>query len=173
MRSRQRHRSKRTITSRQQTSEQQHAPLSASALKDLVAAALEALKALNTVCLDVRGLSDMTDYLVICSGASKRHVKSLANNVTQKARAAGHRPLGVEGEDAGEWVLVDLGDVLVHVMLPAARDFYDLERLWSSPRQDGADRGENGRHGTGHDGTGHDGNEKADADPQSTPRLHS
>lgn len=165
MGSRERHRSKRAISSQRQTSEQQRAPLAASALKDLVAAALEAL---NTVCLDVRPLSNMMDYLVICNGASKRHVKSLADHVAQKARAAGHRPLGVEGEDAGEWVLVDLGDVVVHVMLPATRDFYDLERLWSSPRQDGADRDENGQHGTGHDG-----NEKADADSQNTPRLPS
>lgn len=168
MRNRERHGSKRAISSPQQTSEQQRTPLGTSALKDLVAAALEALKALNTVCLDVRPLSNMMDYLVICNGASKRHVKSLANHVAQKARAAGHRPLGIEGEDAGEWVLVDLGDVVVHVMLPATRDFYDLERLWSSPRQDGADRDENGQRGTGHDGK-----EKADADSQSPPRLHS
>ena len=132
--SRQRHRSKRAITSQEQPS-----PLSASALKDLVTAALEALKAVNTVSLDVRELSNLMDYLVICSGASRRHVKSLANNVAQKAKAAGQRPLGIEGEDAGEWVLVDLGDVVVHVMLPAARDFYALERLWSSPPRDASD----------------------------------
>lgn len=70
------------------------------------------------------------DYLVISSGTSNRHVKSLAENVALKAKAAGNPALGVEGQDSAEWVLVDLGDVVVHVMQPATRDFYDLERLW-------------------------------------------
>jgi ribosome-associated protein len=78
----------------------------------------------------VRELSNVMDYLVICSGTSNRHVKSLADSVSRAAKQAGHPPLGVEGEDAGEWVLVDLGDVVVHIMLPGTRDFYDLERLW-------------------------------------------
>jgi len=106
----------------------------ADALKHLVEEALDDLKAVNTVCMDVSGLTDVMDYLVICSGTSNRHVKSLADNVCMEAKKAGQRPLGVEGEDAGEWVLVDFGDVVVHVMLPATRDFYDLERLWSQPR---------------------------------------
>lgn len=93
--------------------------------------ALDDLKGVNTVTLDVRSLSNVMDYLVISSGTSNRHVKALAENVALKAKAAGNPPLGVEGADAAEWVLVDLGDVVVHVMQPAARDFYDLERLWA------------------------------------------
>ena len=95
-----------------------------------VVAALDELKAVNTVTLDVRGLTQMMDYLVIASGTSSRHVKSLAGHVAVEAKKQGMPPLGMEGEDAGEWVLVDFGDVVVHVMLPATRDFYDLERLW-------------------------------------------
>lgn len=97
---------------------------------NLVTEALDDLKGVNQVSLDVRELSNVMDYLIICSGTSSRHVKSLADNVSRMAKAAGHMPMGVEGEDAGEWVLVDLGDVVVHVMQPATRDFYDLERLW-------------------------------------------
>ncbi|WP_439102086.1 ribosome silencing factor [Congregibacter sp.] len=96
----------------------------------LATEALDDLKGVNPVTLDVRDLSNVMDYLIICSGTSSRHVKSLADNVSRTAKAAGHMPMGVEGEDAGEWVLVDLGDVVVHVMQPATRDFYDLERLW-------------------------------------------
>ena len=75
------------------------------------------------------------DWLVVASGTSSRHVKSLADNVLMKAKESGVRPLGVEGERIGEWVLVDFGDVVVHVMQPAARSFYDLERLWSVQAQ--------------------------------------
>jgi ribosome-associated protein len=91
------------------------------------------LKAVNTVTLDVSALTDMMDYLVIASGTSNRHVKSLASHVSAEAKKQGVYPLGTEGEDAGEWVLVDFGEVVVHVMLPATRDFYDLERLWALP----------------------------------------
>jgi len=95
--------------------------------------ALQELKAVDIRILDVSGLTDMMDYLVITSGTSNRHVKALANNVAAEAKKLGMPPLGMEGEDAGEWVLVDFGDVVVHVMLPATRDFYDLERLWATP----------------------------------------
>jgi ribosome-associated protein len=91
------------------------------------------LKAVNTVTLNVSALTDMMDYLVIASGTSNRHVKSLASHVAAEAKKQGMQPLGTEGEDAGEWVLVDFGEVVVHVMLPATRDFYDLERLWTQP----------------------------------------
>lgn len=107
--------------------------MESEALKKLVIDALAELKAVNTVTLDVTGMTDVMDYLVIASGTSNRHVKSLAGNVCAEAKKQGLPPLGVEGEDAGEWVLVDFGDVVVHVMLPATRDFYDLERLWVNP----------------------------------------
>lgn len=93
--------------------------------------ALDDLKALEPVVLDVRSLSSVMDWMVVASGTSSRHVKSLADNVLMKAKEQGIRPLGIEGERVGEWVLVDFGDVVVHVMQPAIRSFYDLERLWS------------------------------------------
>lgn len=102
-------------------------------LKDIVVEALDDLKGVNIVELDVHELTDVMDYLVVASGTSNRHVKSLADNVLMQAKQKGQRPLGVEGQNGSEWVLVDFGDVVVHVMLPATRDFYDLERLWSVP----------------------------------------
>ena len=106
--------------------------LETAQLEALVVDALEDLKAVNIVTLDVSGLTDVMDSLVIASGTSNRHVKSLADNVCVEAKKQGMPPIGVEGQDAGEWVLVDFGDVVVHVMLPATRDLYDLERLWVS-----------------------------------------
>ena len=93
--------------------------------------ALDDLKAVEPVVLDVRELSSVMDWLIVASGTSSRHVKSLSDSVIMKAKEQGVRPIGVEGERGGEWVLVDFGDVVVHVMQPAARSFYDLERLWS------------------------------------------
>ena len=93
--------------------------------------ALEDLKALDLVVMDVRSLSSVMDYLMIASGTSSRHVKSLAENVLMRAKEQGLRPLGVEGERVGEWVLFDYGDEDVNVMQPASRTFYDHERLWS------------------------------------------
>lgn len=101
-------------------------------LKELVIDALDDLKAVNTVSIDVVGLTDVMDHLIIASGTSNRHVKSLANNVSVEVKKAGLQPLGIEGNDVGEWVLLDFGDVVVHIMLPATRDYYDLERLWVS-----------------------------------------
>ena len=102
-----------------------------STITDLVVDALDDLKAVDTKIVDVRDLSSVTDFLVVASGNSSRHVKSLADKVVVKAKEAGCPPIGVEGERDADWVLVDLGDVVVHVMQPAARSFYDLERLWS------------------------------------------
>lgn len=104
--------------------------------KDLNAIILEAMedvKAKDIISLDVTGLSDVTDRLVIASGTSNRHVKSVANNVVVEAKINGFQPLGVEGMETGEWVLVDFGDTVVHVMQPATRSFYELEKLWSIP----------------------------------------
>ena len=108
-------------------------------LSALVVEALEELKGKDIVKLDVRNLTTVTDYMIVASGSSNRHVKSLADAVAAKSKAAGHRPAGVEGENGGEWVLLDLGDTLVHVMLPRVREFYNLEKLWSlSPVKDRA-----------------------------------
>jgi len=106
-----------------------------SPLKDAVTTALEDMKAVNVRVLDVRGLTDIADTMVIASGNSDRHVRSIAERVIEKAKAAGFRPLGTEGARDGEWVLVDLQDLIVHVMLPRVREFYGLERLW----EDGAE----------------------------------
>ena len=92
--------------------------------------ALLDVKAKDIVELDVSSISNVADAIVIASGTSTRHVKSLADNVAEEARKAGFRPIGVEGERDAEWILIDLGFVVVHVMLPTARKFYDLESLW-------------------------------------------
>ncbi|TAL74084.1 MAG: ribosome silencing factor [Rhodanobacter sp.] len=94
-------------------------------------AALEELKAKDIREIDVRGRTSIADLLVFASGTSARHVKSIADEVVKYAKRAGMPPLGVEGEESADWVLVDLGDVIVHVMLPRVREFYGLERFWS------------------------------------------
>lgn len=104
-------------------------------LKTLVVDAIEEMKGNDIHVIDVSVKSSFTDNMVIASGTSTRHVKSISENVAMKAKKAGMPPLGVEGEQLGDWVLVDLGDVVVHIMLPDVRDFYSLEKLWSvSPR---------------------------------------
>lgn len=92
--------------------------------------ALEDVKAKDILAIDVSLISNVADAIVIATGTSTRHIKALADNVAEEARKAGFRPLGVEGERDAEWILIDLGFVVVHVMLPTARRFYDLESLW-------------------------------------------
>ena len=96
----------------------------------IVNSALDDMKAVNVRVMDVRHLTDITDIVVIASGNSDRHVKSIADRVLQFAKQSDFRPIGVEGATAGEWVLVDLNDIVVHVMLPRVREFYGLEKLW-------------------------------------------
>ncbi|MCP4433388.1 MAG: ribosome silencing factor [Gammaproteobacteria bacterium] len=104
--------------------------LSTESLKKIVIDALEALKANDIVTIDVRDRASFTDVMFFASGNSSRHVGSIAESVIEAARHAGIPPIGVEGESVGEWILIDLGDVIVHVMQPETRAFYDLEKLW-------------------------------------------
>jgi ribosome-associated protein len=108
-------------------------PPARAALVKTVAAALDDMKAVNIKVLDVRAATDVSDCMILASGNSNRHVRSIAERVVERARQAGFAPMGVEGGRDGEWVLVDLNDVLVHVMLPRVREFYGLEELWEPP----------------------------------------
>jgi len=110
-------------------------------LVQLAVAALEDMKAKDITVIDVRGKTSVTDFMVIASGTSSRHVKSLADNVLEKVKEQGVRPIGSEGLDSGEWALLDLGDVVVHAMQVATRQFYDLERLWQGAEQSRAQHG--------------------------------
>jgi ribosome silencing factor RsfS/YbeB/iojap len=100
------------------------------ALERVVLDALADMKAVDVKALDVRGITDITDMMVVASGTSDRHVKSIADRVVQRCKEAGFRPYGIEGERDGEWVLLDLHDLVLHVMLPRVREFYALEKLW-------------------------------------------
>ncbi|MDH3338691.1 MAG: ribosome silencing factor [Gammaproteobacteria bacterium] len=97
----------------------------------LVVNALNDIKAQDIIKLDVRDMTTVTDFMIVASGTSSRHVQALVDNVAEKAKEAGHKPIGVEGEEGGEWVLLDLQEAVVHVMLPKVREFYNLEKLWS------------------------------------------
>ncbi len=107
------------------------ASLQVEAVRKLAVAALEELKALDVCQVDVRPRASFTDYMIFASGSSTRHVGAIADAVIEAARAHGCPALGVEGAEIGEWVLVDLGDVIVHIMLPDVRAYYELENLWS------------------------------------------
>ena len=122
------------------------ATLKTDSLKTLVLDALDDLKAKDVAQLDVSRLTSVTDLMVVASGTSTRHVAALANNVVERVKAEGIQPLGVEGEAGADWVLVDLGDLVVHVMLPETRALYDLERLRADLPSDSEGRQES--HGT-------------------------
>lgn len=108
------------------------------ALVELVVDALGDLRAADVVTIDVRGKTAIADMLVIASGTSERHVRSLADRAVERVKEAGVRPLGVEGARGGDWLLVDLNDVIVHVMSREKRDFYNLEKLWTMEAEDSA-----------------------------------
>lgn len=112
------------------------AEMSAEELRQVVTDALDDLKAVDVRVLDVHNMTSVTDYMVIASGNSDRHVRSLIENVVTEVKSRGIRPLGVEGEREGQWALVDLGDVVVHVMRPGVREFYQLEKLWDVETSD-------------------------------------
>jgi ribosome-associated protein len=107
--------------------------MKSATLAEIVVAALEELKAANIHLLDVRALTTIADYMIVASGRSARQVRALAEHVDEVVRRHGIRPLGTEGLAGAEWVLIDLGDVIVHAMQPATRDFYQLEKLWEMP----------------------------------------
>ncbi|MGB0663513.1 MAG: ribosome silencing factor [Pontibacterium sp.] len=106
-------------------------------LLELVQLTLEDMKARDLTVLDVAQKSTVTDYMVIATGTSRRHVASVAQEIIEKVKEAGLQPIGVEGQKSADWVLVDIGDVVVHVMMQDARTFYDLERLWSMDTESG------------------------------------
>ncbi|NOQ93320.1 MAG: ribosome silencing factor [Methylophaga sp.] len=109
--------------------------MKAKELQLLVIDALEDIKAEDITVIDVTTMTDFTDFMIIATGKSTRQVKALANEVASQAKAAGIQPMGVEGEDVGEWALVDLVDVIVHIMTPQVRTTYNLEKLWSVPEE--------------------------------------
>jgi ribosome-associated protein len=105
--------------------------MSPAELRDVIVKALEDIQAIDTVVLDVALMTSLTDYMIITSGRSSRHVKAIADHVIEAARKHQVKPVGVEGEQTAEWILVDLGDVIVNAMQPSVREYYQLEKLWS------------------------------------------
>lgn len=126
--------------------------MNAEQLSTLVNEALADMKAQNVVTLDVAGMTSIADRIVVASGTSSRHVKSLADSVIECVKKNGVMPLGVEGDATSEWVLVDLGDVILHVMTPATRQYYDLERLWAIGSRTEVRPGNAAQAATKHDG---------------------
>ena len=105
-------------------------------IKQLVINALEDLKAKDITVIDVKGRTSVTDYMILATGTSKKHAQAVCDNASAEAKAKGLKPLGAEGRDSSDWMLLDLGDVIVHVMTEQARTFYDLERLWGEPSEE-------------------------------------
>lgn len=103
------------------------------ALRQVVLDAIDDRKGVDVKCLDVREMTDVVDEMIVATGTSARHVRSIVDRVVERCAERDHRPLGIEGREHGEWVLIDLVDIAVHVMLPAARDLYGIERLWGAP----------------------------------------
>jgi ribosome-associated protein len=105
-------------------------------IKKLVINALEDMKAKDITVIDVKGRSSVTDYMILATGTSKKHAQAVCDNASTDAKAKGLKPLGAEGRDSSDWMLLDLGDVIVHVMTEQARNFYDLERLWGEQSEE-------------------------------------
>lgn len=117
------------------TNPEQHEELNFDQLRELVISALEDFKAIDIQQIDVSGKTPLAEMFVIASGSSLRHIKSMADNLILKAKEVGNPPIGIEGDRQSEWVLVDLNDIIVHLMLPQTRAFYNLEKLWEASSQ--------------------------------------
>jgi ribosome-associated protein len=89
-------------------------------------------KALNTIVLDISEVSLMADFMIVCTGTSKTHIQGIANFILEKSKENGHKIYNIDGMSSGEWVLIDLGTVIVHIMLESIRNFYTLEKLWNN-----------------------------------------
>ncbi len=127
-----RHAGRPAVLGKSDTGARKAAANAKGSLKSVILDALADMKALEVKVLDVRGITDIADFMVIASGTSDRHVRSVAQRVVEKTKAAGFRPHGVEGQQDSDWVLIDLHELIVHVMLPRVREFYGLEKLWDT-----------------------------------------